>query len=273
MRGPKGTKVKLTILRKGETAPLEFELTRDIIRVKAVKYQMLESNIGYVRLSSFQENSGNEVRDALQALEKDNMTGVIFDLRTNPGGSLVEAVNVASLFLPSGKVVVTTKGRDDKGSSLSTKAFAYRDTSRPLVILVDEGSASASEIVAGAVQDYSRGVIVGVTTFGKASVQSLVELRNNGAVKLTTARYYTPNGRSIQGVGIVPDVVVPKGKIVYSENHISIKESDLAGHLIGENENKQPDNATAVAAPDDDNQLQAAIQIMQGLKRYSVNAK
>lgn len=273
MRGAPGTKVTLTILRKGEAQPMVFNLERAVIHVKAVKYQMLDNKIGYLRLTNFQENSGNEVKEALQALQKDNATGIIFDLRFNPGGSLVEAVNVSSLFLPSGKVVVTTKGRDDKGTSLSTKAFAYRDTTTPLVILVDEGSASASEIVAGAIQDYGRGVIVGNTTFGKSSVQSLIELHGGGAVKLTTARYYTPNGRSLQSVGIVPDVSVPRGKIVYAETGITIKESDLAGHLIGENEGAKTAEQQAAPAQDADNQLQSAIQIIKGLTVYSKNGK
>ena len=266
MRGKPGTKVQLTILRKGEDKPLVFDLIRDIIKVKSVKSRMVSENIAYVRLTNFQKGSGDEVREAMQTLAKDGAKGIILDLRSNPGGSLEEAVYVSSLFLPTGKVVVTTKGRTEN-SSLTTRRLKYSDTERPLVILVDGGSASASEIVAGAVQDYGRGVIIGTTTFGKASVQSIYELRNGSAMKLTTARYYTPEGRSIQGVGIVPDVIVPRGKIVYSDPSLfTIKERDLAGHLVGENEN----NNTTVqdSAGEEDLQLQSAIQMIKGLTLY-----
>ncbi len=268
MRGQPGTRVTLTILRKGEDKPLEFTLTREIIKIKSVRYEMLNGGIGYIKLNSFQEKSGDEVKKALQELEKQKSKGIILDLRNNPGGSLTEAVTVSSLFLPVNKNVVITKDRSNKDTVLTTKSFAYRDLKQPLVVLVNEGSASASEIVAGAIQDHGRGVIIGTTTFGKASVQTLLELRNGAAMKLTTARYYTPAGRSIQGVGIVPDVVVPQGKIVYSEPRFSVKERDLSGHLVGENESVTTDTDNMTASPETDLQLQSAIQMIKGLALY-----
>ncbi|MDR2883489.1 MAG: S41 family peptidase, partial [Deferribacteraceae bacterium] len=277
MRGKPGTSVTLTILRKGESKPLVFTIVRDIIKIKSVKHSIIQENIGLIRLTSFQEKSGEEVRNAMQALEKQGATGYILDLRSNPGGSLSEAINVSSLFLPTNVPVVSTKDRDEKGTTLNTKSFSYRNTKQPLIILVNEGSASASEIVAGAMQDHERGVVVGTNTFGKASVQTLVDLRNGGAMKLTTARYYTPKGRSIQGVGIVPDIVVPQGKIVYSEMpSYMVKEKDLAGHLVGEDEKKSESKAPHTVVPQDnetDLQLQSAIQMIKGLSLYSNDEK
>ncbi|MDR0454244.1 MAG: S41 family peptidase [Deferribacteraceae bacterium] len=272
MRGQPGTKVVLTIMRKGEDKPLEFTLTREIIKIKSVRYQMMNENIGYIKLNSFQEKSGDEVKKALQDLKKQNSKGIILDLRNNSGGSLSEAVIISSLFLPANKNVVITKDRSNKDTFLTTKSFAYREQGQPLVVLVNEGSASASEIVAGAMQDYGRGVILGTTTFGKASVQTLLELRNGSAMKLTTARYYTPKGRSIQGVGIMPDIVVPQGKIVYSETKFNIKEKDLSGHLVGENEESSVSGAMPTT-PETDLQLQSAIQMIKGLSLYERTEK
>jgi carboxyl-terminal processing protease len=281
MRGKPKTKVKLTIMRKDEPKPLEFSITRDIIRIKAVKYNMIGNDIGYVRFTSFQENSADEVETALEELQKQGAKGTILDLRNNPGGSLADAVNVVSLFLPANKTVVITKNRTGKAQPLGTRSFHYKDTTRPLVILVNEGSASASEIVAGAMQDHNRAMVVGTTTFGKASVQTVFDLRNGGAIKLTTARYYTPNNRSIQGVGIVPDMVVPQGQIVYDNATQYRKESDLAGHLTGENEGKVDNStkkpaqtpATQAASGDTDLQLQSAIQILKGMALLNKNGK
>ena len=270
MKGQPGTSVTLVILRKGEDKPLEVTLTREIIKLKSVRFQTVNGDVGYIKLNTFQEKSGDEVKNALQELKKEKVKGIILDLRNNSGGALSEAIIVSSLFLPVNKNVVITKDRSEKDTILATKSFAYREQNLPLVVLVNEGSASASEIVAGAIQDHGRGVILGTTTFGKASVQTLLELRNGAAMKLTTARYYTPSGRSIQGVGIVPDVVVPQGKIVYNENKFSVKEKDLSGHLIGENENPSIDNESGAlsATPETDLQLQSAIQMIKGLSLY-----
>ena len=275
MRGKPGTNVTLTILRKGEDKPLEVTLTREIIKIKSVRYQIMNGDIGYIKLNSFQEKSGDEVKNAMQELKKQNSNGIILDLRNNPGGSLTEAVTVASLFLPVNKNVVITKDRSNKDTVLTTRSSSYRELKQPLVVLLNEGSASASEIVAGAIQDHARGVTIGTTTFGKASVQTLLELRNGAAMKLTTARYYTPSGRSIQGVGIVPDVVVPQGKIVYNESRFSVKERDLSGHLIGENEGAPAaaDLGTAPVSAETDLQLQSALQMIKGLSLYERNGQ
>ncbi|MBC7196150.1 MAG: peptidase S41, partial [Deferribacterales bacterium] len=232
-------------------------------------------NIAYVRLTSFKEDASNEIKDALKKLSKENYKGIVLDLRNNPGGLLTEAVNVSNLFLPSGKTVVFTKDRDGKENHLKTSAFNDFDSKTPLVVLINEGSASASEIVAGALQDYKRAIIIGQTSFGKASVQTIIPLADGSAIKLTTARYYTPNGRSIQGVGIKPDIEIGTGKIVYTESHFSFKESDLENHLIGEAEQKLDnktesnlDNSTAENL-DDDIQLKTAIDILKGLIIYA----
>jgi carboxyl-terminal processing protease len=270
MRGKPGTKITLTIIRKGEDEPLVFNLERAVIKVKTVKYQVFDNDIGYIRLANFNENCASEVEAALKALKSNELSGIILDLRNNPGGSLSEAINVSSLFLPAGKVVVSTKARDGKDSTLNSRTMGYRDVKTPLAVLVDGGSASASEIVAGAIQDHKRGVVVGLTTFGKASVQTLIELRGGSAMKLTTARYYTPSGRSIQSIGIVPDVEVPRGTVVYNEAGFSVKERDLAGHLKGENENEEDAaDINLIPEPDADFQLKSALQIVKGLALYS----
>jgi carboxyl-terminal processing protease len=231
-------------------------------------------DIAYIRLTNFKEDASREIMDALKKLSKNNYKGIILDLRNNPGGLLTEAVNVANLFLDSGKTVVFTKDRDGKENHLKTSMFADFDDSTPLVVLINEGSASASEIVAGALQDYRRAVIIGQTSFGKASVQTIIPLSDGSAIKLTTARYYTPKGRSIQGVGIKPDIEISAGKIVLTKSHFSLKESDLENHLVGEQE-KIMDNSTKseedADKPEDINndiQLKSAVDVLKGLIIY-----
>lgn len=272
LRGKPGTKVTITILRKTKKEPFDVTLTRAIIKVKAVKSRVIEENIGYIRLTQFKEKSGDEVQSALKELDKSNVKGIILDLRNNPGGLLNEAINISSLFLPSGKTVVFTRDRSGKENPYRTRSFTYRDEERPVIVLVNEGSASASEIVSGAIQDYKRGIVIGQTTFGKASVQSIIPMHDGSAVKLTTARYYTPKGRSIQGVGIKPDIEVEQGKIVTEGNGDMIKEKDLEGHLVGENEKKKEDSASPHGdKPQDlknDLQLQFGVNMMKGLLAY-----
>lgn len=277
MRGEAGSKIKLTISRKGETKPLDFTMERAIIKIKSVKSAMVD-NIGYARLTQFQENSSNEMTKALEAFDKAGAEGIIIDLRNNGGGLLSEAINVSSLFLPTDKSVVFTKDRNSEETHYKTKKISYRDNKRPIVVLVNEGSASASEILAGALQDYKRALIVGSVTFGKASVQSIIEMKDGSAIKLTTARYYTPLGRSIQGVGIVPDVPVGAGKIEFTENPYVIKESDLSKHLLGENEKAKSKDKKATAdkegvevilPPAEDLQYRSALQILQGMMVYA----
>lgn len=288
MRGEPGTKIKITVARKNEPAPIDFTIERAIIKIKSVKYAMSEDNIGYIRLTQFQEGSSKEIRDALSELNKQGAKGFVLDLRHNGGGLLMEAIEVASVFLPAGKSVVFTKDRTGKEVHYKTKHISYRDETTPIVVIVNDYSASASEILAGAMQDYDRAIVLGNTTFGKASVQSVIEMKDGSAMKLTTARYYTPKGRSIQGVGIVPDIEVNEGKIELNDDRIIIKEKDLAGHLVGENEKgsdkktdqiqKQDDSTAedtlaAVLPPAYDLQYVSALQVLKGMMKYGKTDK
>lgn len=245
MRGKPGTDIKLTIIRKGEEKPLNITLTRAIIHVVSVKNRLLDQGLGYVRISQFQVDTGSELAKAIASLERQNkgdLKGLVLDLRNNPGGVLTAAVEVSDNFLNEGKIVYT-EGRINR-SDMSFKA-AKGDLLKgaPLVILVNEGSASASEIVAGAIQDHQRGLVVGRATFGKGSVQSIVPLRNGAAIKLTTARYFTPSGRSIQGQGIAPDIELPRLKVerVEEDSALRVKEKDLNHTLSNPTENIQPE--------------------------------
>jgi len=206
MRGPKGSKVNLTIQREGTPDPLQFTLVRDIIKIESVKSKVLD-NIGYIRLTQFQEATGRDLSKVLRQFKDQKLQSTILDLRNNPGGLLTSAVEVSEQFLPSGKLVVYTKGRESKKDEWISKGKDQMDDS-PMIVLVNEGSASASEIVAGALQDYGRAVIVGTTSFGKGSVQTILPLGDGSGLRLTTAKYYTPKGRSIQSTGITPDIVV-----------------------------------------------------------------
>ncbi|HZC80124.1 MAG TPA: S41 family peptidase, partial [Nitrospiraceae bacterium] len=206
MRGPKGSKVNLTIRREGTPDPLQFTLVRDTIKIESVKSKVLD-NIGYVRLTQFQESTGRDLSKVLKQFKDQKLQSTILDLRNNPGGLLTSAVEVSEQFLPGGKLVVYTKGRESKKDEWISKGKDQMDDS-PMIVLVNEGSASASEIVAGALQDYGRAVIVGTTSFGKGSVQTILPLGDGSGLRLTTAKYYTPKGRSIQSTGITPDIVV-----------------------------------------------------------------
>ena len=244
MRGEPGSVLRLSIRREGVKDPLEFELTREIIKVKSVRGETIAPGIQYARVSSFQENTGDELAELLKS-KRTGLKGLVLDLRDNPGGLLDQAVRVCDLFLSSG-VIVSTVGRDRNRveREFATKRGTF--TGFPMVVLVNGGSASASEIVAGALQDHERGVIMGTTTFGKGSVQTLVSLPDGSGLKLTVARYYTPKDRSIQAKGITPDVVVqlraknkdgkgprPARKAGGRGEEEPRKESDLEGHISG----------------------------------------
>ncbi|RDU53303.1 peptidase S41 [Helicobacter sp. MIT 00-7814] len=237
MRGKPKTKLELTIVRSGENKPLTFNLVRDIIRVESVKVKKIEgSNYAYVRVTSFDKNVTLEVKNGLKALGK--VEGVVLDLRSNPGGLLDQAVDLSKLFIKSG-VIVSQKGRN-KNENIEFKASGSAPYAElPLVVLVNGGSASASEIVAGALQDHKRAILVGEPTFGKGSVQVVIRLDNDEAIKLTIAKYYLPSGRTIQAVGVQPDVLVYPGAVPESSNGFSIKEADLKRHLQGELEKIQ----------------------------------
>ncbi|MBI5682180.1 MAG: S41 family peptidase [Deltaproteobacteria bacterium] len=233
MRGPKGTKVTIHILREGFKEPKPFEIVRDIIEVKSVKFKILEDGIGYIRITQFQEKTGSDLEDALNKVgaKKDNFKGLILDMRNNPGGLLTQAVEVSDRFLKSG-MIVYTKGRI-AGQEMKFEAKdAGTQPNYPMIVLVNSGSASASEIVAGALQDHKRAIILGVQTFGKGSVQTIIPLNDNSALRLTTSKYYTPSGRSIQAKGIEPDIVVEDIKDGSAKNHL--REKDIERHLEGD---------------------------------------
>lgn len=235
MRGKPGTKLKLTIVRKGADAPINLTITRAVIKVKSVKQKMLKDGIGYVRISQFQVRTGQDLVEAIQKLDELNkapINGLVLDLRNNPGGVLTAAVQVSDAFLNDG-LIVYTEGRIKNSKMRFEAEKGDVLEGKPMVVLINEGSASASEIVSGALQDQKRAIIVGRTSFGKGSVQTLLPLNNGAAIKVTTARYYTPQGRSIQAEGIKPDIQVDLAKIekVDTSDFINVKEKDLSGHL------------------------------------------
>ena len=235
MRGDPGSQIELTVVREGEEAPLKFTLTRDIIKVKSVKSKLLEKDYGYVRISSFQSGTGDSLLDSLKQLKKDNkgsLKGLVLDLRNNPGGVLNAAVEVSDAFLKSG-LIVYTKGRIENSEMRFSASGDDVLNGSPIVVLINAGSASASEIVAGALQDQKRAVIMGEKSFGKGSVQTILPTSNGAAVKLTTARYYTPSGRSIQAEGIEPDITLASVKLesVDKPGFTPVKEADLSHHL------------------------------------------
>lgn len=235
MRGKPGSKLSLTIVRKGEDKPLVLELTRAVIKVKSLKQRMLTDNFGYARISQFQVRTGPDLVAAIEKLEADNgkpLSGLVLDLRNNPGGVLNAAIQVSDAFLNKG-LIVYTEGRIKNSQMRFEAEQGDIMQGRPIVVLINEGSASASEIVAGALQDQKRALIAGRTSFGKGSVQTLLQLNNGAAIKVTTARYFTPSGRSIQAEGIKPDVNIELVKVEkIDDNGLgNVKEKDLSGHL------------------------------------------
>ncbi|MEE1949199.1 S41 family peptidase [Pseudomonas alcaligenes] len=270
MRGKAGSKINLTLVREGGK-PFDVELTRAVIKVKSVRSQLLEDGYGLIRISQFQVNTGEEVGKALAKLRKDNgkkLRGLVLDLRNNPGGVLQAAVEVADHFLKKG-LIVYTEGRIANSELRFNADPADASEGVPLVVLINGGSASASEIVAGALQDHKRGVLMGTDSFGKGSVQTVLPLNNDRALKLTTALYFTPNGRSIQAQGIVPDIEVARAKLTREDSGELIKEADLAGHLgNGNGGADKPSGSKQQKAPrpqDDDYQLSQALNLLKGL--------
>ncbi|MFQ3788599.1 S41 family peptidase [Halomonas sp. A29] len=264
MRGEPGSQIRLSILRSGEEAPLDVTLTREVIRTESVRSEMLEAGYGYLRVSQFQSRTGEQVANAIRRMERDGaLQGLVLDLRNNPGGVLQAAVAVADAFLESG-LVVYTEGRlpDTQMRFSASRETAAPDV--PLVVLINGGSASAAEIVAGALQDQRRGVIMGTESFGKGSVQQVMPLGNGEGLKLTTALYYTPNGRSIQALGIEPDVTVVGGRVEVTESSRQLREADLEGHLRSRSE---PRAASAEMAERlrEDYQLGEALNLLKAL--------
>jgi len=273
MRGTKGTSVKITVVREGWKEPKDFSIMRDIIKVKSVKYKILEDGIGYVKITQFQEQTANDLSNALAKLNDDNKVGsLILDLRNNPGGLLNSAVDVSSQFLPAGKLVVYIKDRTGEKTEYKSggnKPFYEKAT---MVVLVNQGSASASEIVAGALKDWHRAVILGVQTFGKGSVQSVVPLSDGSGLRLTTARYYTPNGISIQSTGIAPDIVAKIEAKNGTKEHAVVREKDLERHLRNDREEEstqiEQETAPLEVSEKDDVQLQRAIDLLKTWKVF-----
>ena len=231
MRGEPGTDIVLTIMREGEPQPIELTLTRAVIKVTSVRSRRIDEDFGYLRVSQFQVNTGTDLVKEIQSLQQDKvLRGLVLDLRNNPGGVLQAAVDTSDAFLDDG-LIVYTKGRVEQ-AELRYSATAENPSGKlPLVVLINSGSASASEIVAGALQDHKRAVIMGTPSFGKGSVQTVLPLSNERALKLTTARYFTPSGRSIQAEGIVPDIHVEPATLTKVETRQRVKEADLVGHL------------------------------------------
>lgn len=270
MRGKAGSTISLTLVREGGL-PFDVELTRAVIKVKSVKSQLLDDGYGYIRVTQFQINSGEEVGKALAKLRKANgkkLRGLVLDLRNNPGGVLQAAVEVTDHFLKKG-LIVYTEGRIANSELRFNADPADASEGVPLVVLINGGSASASEIVAGALQDHKRGVLMGTDSFGKGSVQTVLPLNNDRALKLTTALYFTPNGRSIQAQGIAPDIEVARAKLTRESNESGIKEADLQGHLGNGNGGADKPSKSKTAAKarlqDDDYQLSQALNLLKGL--------
>jgi carboxyl-terminal processing protease len=248
MRGRKGTEITIYILRESFDVPQAFKIRRDVVKVASVEGKLLEAGIGYVRVRSFQENTATELREALAEISveaDDGFSGLVLDLRDNPGGLLDQAVQVADEWLSDG-LIVYTQGRDESQRQDYRARPERGNNDYPIVVLVNEGSASASEIVAGALQDHKRALVLGVTTFGKGSVQTVFPLEDGSALRLTTALYYTPSGRSIQEVGIAPDIVVQDAPAPVIVAGRRVRERDLQGHFT--HEQADPESAESANA-------------------------
>ena len=266
LRGKPGSKVKLKIRRNGDKKPLEVTLKRAIVNIASVKSRIIGDNYGYIRITQFQRETGLSLRKAIAKLKRlsDNqINGVVLDLRNNPGGILGGAIDVSNSFLKHGAIVSTKGRKDDVRSSFDASEPDLLE-GIPMVVLVNGGSASAAEIVAGALQDHDRAVVMGTRTFGKGSVQTIFPLNDNAAVKFTTARYYTPNDRSIQATGIVPDIIVSQQtELSAVERGQSLREADLPGHLENEAGAQGADTDKSVS---DDYQLSEAMRILKGIR-------
>jgi len=275
MRGPKGSKIKLSIGRPGESQPFDVTLVRNTIKVASVRHSWLEPGFAYIRVAQFQSSTGADVRKALEKLmAEQTLKGLVLDLRNNPGGILSASVDVAGLFLDGGNVVYTEGRLENSDTSFDADPLDITN-GVPLVVLINQGSASASEIVAGALQDRSRAVLMGTRTFGKGSVQTVLPLSDSRAIKLTTALYFTPNGRSIQAEGIIPDIVVERATITAYNDPQQITEADLSGHLNngnGANEKKKGKQSSSELLVDD-NQLYEALALLKGLNILGMRDK
>ena len=271
MRGAANTPIDLTILREGAAEPIKLTIVRDVIKVKAVRHRV-EEDIGYIKINSFTEKTFDDLQAAIDQIQKevpaDTLKGYVLDLRLNPGGLLDQAVSVSDTFLERGEIV-STRGRDAKNITRFDARAGDRIDGKPMIVLVNGGSASASEIVAGALQDHRRATVLGTQTFGKGSVQTIIPLAESGALRLTTALYYTPAGTSIQGKGITPDIKVeqPLPEELLGRD-VSRGESELKGHIQGTEEDEAGSGSAAYVPPEakDDVQLNYAFDLLRGAK-------
>jgi carboxyl-terminal processing protease len=278
LRGPKGTKVTITIIREGFAKPREFTLTRDVIPIRSVRYELMDKEYGYIRLSQFQEKTEGELDKAIKALESENkggLKGLILDLRNNPGGLLDQAVKVSDRFIESGVIVSMEGRREDQ----KVKFYAHPQGTvapYPLVVLVNGGSASGAEIVAGAIQDHGRGILVGTQTFGKGSVQTIFPMKDGSGLRLTTARYFIPNGCSIQAKGIIPDILV-KPALPEEEKAVQPSkppsEKDLERHLIDTKEKEKLKKEEVKEKKPSDPQLERALELLKSWEIFKSRAK
>ncbi|MFH1655952.1 MAG: S41 family peptidase, partial [Candidatus Omnitrophota bacterium] len=265
LRGKPGTDVNITVLREDAGKLLNFKITRAIIKIKDVKEaKILEDRIGYIRLVEFRENTGKSIEKALSDLEKQEADSLILDLRNNPGGLLDAAVKVTNSFIEADKIIVSTKGRKEFQNIVFRSNSKNPNIDWPIVVLVNEGSASGSEIVAGALQDYKRAVILGVKTFGKGSVQTVIPLSDGSALRLTTSEYFTPSEKNINGIGITPDVEV-------KQQIVELKEAQGIEEIFEEIEEGKVPNEEEVSKPDynSDYQLVRAIDLLKGIRIYN----
>ena len=267
MRGAKGEPIALTVLRVGVDAPLEVTIVRDIIKVRSVRSEMLEDGIGFVRIAQFQTDTGDQFHTALESLATaaDPLRGLVIDLRNNPGGLLPAAIEAADALIDDG-LIVYTEGRIPSANMKfrAGQGDLIRDV--PIVVIINSGSASAAEILAGALQDHQRAIVIGTQSFGKGSVQTVLPLKDGKAIKLTTARYFTPHGRSIQAQGIKPDIVVAPAQIKVLDEARGISEANLTGHLKSGDGNDRPAaHQSTKSTIADDNQLYEAVNILRGI--------
>ena len=273
MRGPVGTDITLTVVREGAEQPLDIAITRDIITIQSVRWR-IEDEVGYIRVTSFNEQTEAGLIDALESLKADlgdQMQGIVLDLRNNPGGLLDQAIAVADIFLDKGEIVSTRGRRPDSTQRFNARPGDLAD-GVPVVVLINGGSASASEIVAGALQDHRRAIILGEKSFGKGSVQTIIPLPGHGAMRLTTARYYTPSGISIQAKGITPDIIVAAATIASGteeENGPLRNEGDLRNSLVPEEEQPADEESQRSEESRDDYQLNRALDLLQGMALMS----
>lgn len=280
MRGPKGSEIEVTIVREGENQPRELTLIRDAIKVKSVRARRLSDDYAYVRIAQFQLGTGKDMIDAINKLQKKApLQGIVLDLRNNPGGVLQASVEVVDAFVEEG-LIVYTEGRIENADNSYSATAGDITNGLPIVVLINDGSASASEIVAGALQDHRRAIILGTESFGKGSVQTVIPISEERAIKLTTALYFTPSGRSIQAQGIVPDIHVERAKLTAIRPRSQYTEADLSGHLDNANggeESKAKQRSSAQQEHremlEKDNQLFEAINLLKGYKLFGRTLK